>query len=98
MPTLLTGGTGFVGAHVARALLGQGTQVRALVRPTSRLDNLAGLPIETVCGDLTDLDSLRRAAAGCEVIFHCAADYRLAAPDPASLYRNNVEGTRNVLR
>jgi dihydroflavonol-4-reductase len=98
MTAFLTGGTGFIGAHVARALLARGERVRCLVRPTSRLDNLRGLPIETVEGDLRDLPSLRRAVGGCEVVFHCAADYRLFAPDPNELYRNNVDGTRNVLQ
>jgi dihydroflavonol-4-reductase len=98
MTALLTGGTGFIGAHVARALLERGEAVRCLVRPTSRLDNLEGLNVERAVGDVTDLDSLRRAAAGCDRIFHCAADYRLFATDPTELYRNNVDGTRNILR
>jgi dihydroflavonol-4-reductase len=98
MTALVTGGTGFIGAHVARALLARGEQVRCLVRPTSRLDNLSGLPVEIVEGDLTELPSLRRAVGGCAVIFHCAADYRLFALDPTELYRNNVDGTRNLLQ
>jgi dihydroflavonol-4-reductase len=96
--TLLTGGTGFIGAHVARALLARGESVRCLARPHSRLDNLAGLPVEVMRGDLTDLESLRRAVAGCEIVYHCAADYRLFALDPSELYRNNVDGTRNLLQ
>jgi dihydroflavonol-4-reductase len=98
MTTLVTGACGFVGAHVARALLAEGEEVRCLVRPSSNRANLAALPVETVEGDLTDLASVQRAAAGCEVIFHCAADYRLSAPDPSDLFRNNVDGTRNVLQ
>src|SRR5262245_45511065 len=98
MTVLLTGGTGFVGAHVARALVAEGETVRCLVRPTSRSENLAGLPVHRVAGDITDLASVRRAAAGCQVIYHCAADYRLYARDPRELYRNNVDGTRNVMQ
>jgi dihydroflavonol-4-reductase len=98
MTVLLTGGTGFVGAHVARALVEAGEPVRCLVRPTSRSANLAGLPVQCVAGDVTVLDTVRRAAAGCDTIFHCAADYRLFARDPSELYRNNVEGTRNVMQ
>ncbi|MFQ5678253.1 MAG: hopanoid-associated sugar epimerase [Gemmatimonadota bacterium] len=94
----LTGGTGFIGAHVARALLGRGAAVRCLVRPESRRDNLDGLGVEAVEGDLTDYRSLREAVEGCDAVFHCAADYRLWAPDPSELYRTNVQGTRNVLR
>jgi dihydroflavonol-4-reductase len=98
MTVLLTGGTGFVGAHVARALVDEGETVRCLVRPSSRSANLAGLPVQRVAGDLTDLRSLQRAAAGCDVVYHCAADYRLYARDPGELYRNNVDGTRNVMQ
>lgn len=102
MTVCLTGGTGFIGAHIARALVEEragegGGEVRCLVRAGSRVENLAGLAVERVVGDLTDPGSLRRAFAGCEVVYHCAADYRLYARDPAELHRHNVEGTRNVL-
>jgi dihydroflavonol-4-reductase len=94
---LLTGATGFVGSAVARALLREGWQVRALVRQNSNRRNLQGLEIETVAGDLNDRSSLDDAVAGCEALFHVAADYRLGASRPEELYRTNVEGTRNVL-
>jgi dihydroflavonol-4-reductase len=94
---LVTGATGFVGAAVARALLREGWQVRALVRAGADRRNLQGLEIETVPGDLIESASLARAAAGCLAVFHVAADYRLGARDPRELYRTNVEGTRNVL-
>jgi dihydroflavonol-4-reductase len=94
---LLTGGTGFVGSAVARALLREGWQVRALVRPNSNHRNLQGLEIETVAGDLNDRSSLDHAIAGCEALFHVSADYRLGVSRPEELYRTNVEGTRNVL-
>ena len=97
MKALVTGATGFVGAAVARALLDARWQVRALARKGSDRRNLQGLDVEVCEGDLNDVDSLLRAAEGCEGLFHVAADYRLGAPDPAQLYRANVEGTRNVL-
>jgi dihydroflavonol-4-reductase len=93
-PTLVTGATGFVGWHVAKALLEGGHRVRALVRPTSRLREL---DVETVPGDLRDPDSLLRAATGCGVVFHIAADYRLWSRHPQELYQSNVDGTRNML-
>jgi dihydroflavonol-4-reductase len=96
MRALLTGATGFVGAAVARALLQEGWQVRALVRPQADRRNLGTLELETLAGDLADGDSLERAARGCEALFHVAADYRLGARNPQELYRTNVEGTRNV--
>jgi dihydroflavonol-4-reductase len=93
----VTGGTGFVGAHVVRALLARGERVRCLVRPGSGRAALAGQDVELVEGDLGDPVLLRRALAGCRTLFHCAADYRLHVPDPEAMYRSNVEGTDNVL-
>jgi dihydroflavonol-4-reductase len=98
MRALVTGGTGFVGAAVARALLRAGWQVRALSRPGSDRRNLDPLALEVVVGDLGDPGSLESAAGGCEALFHVAADYRLGARDPAPLYRTNVEGTRAIMQ
>ncbi|MDB6087688.1 MAG: NAD-dependent epimerase/dehydratase family protein [Gammaproteobacteria bacterium] len=97
MRALVTGGTGFVGAAVARALLQAGWEVRTLVRKGSDRRNLRQLTVELVEGDLADNTSLARAVAECEALFHVAADYRLGARDPTELYRTNVEGTRNIL-
>jgi dihydroflavonol-4-reductase len=97
-PTLVTGGTGFLGAHIVRALLRRGERPRCLVRATSDRRNLASLPVEIVPGDLTDTASLQRATKGVASVFHCAADYRLFVRDPRETYASNVEGTRNVLR
>ncbi len=97
MRALVTGATGFVGAAVARALLREGWQVRALVRSGSDRGNLQHLALELAVGELSDRPSLDRALAGCGALFHVAADYRLGAPDPRQLYSTNVEGTRNIL-
>lgn len=93
-PTLVTGATGFIGWHVARLLVERGHRVRALVRPASKLRELHAEP---VTGDLRDAASLDRAVAGCGLVFHVAADYRLWARNPDELYGSNVEGTRNLL-
>jgi len=93
----VTGATGFLGAHVARTLAAQGADLCLLVRPTSDLRNLEGLRAERVTGDLRDPASLQRAIAGCDTVFHVAADYRLWVPDPEQMYGSNVEGTRNLL-
>ena len=93
-PVLVTGASGFLGWHVARLLLQRGDSVRALVRPGSRLRELDAEP---VTGDLRDPESLARAVAGCGLVFHAAADYRLWARDPRDLYRSNVDGTRHLL-
>lgn len=94
---LVTGATGFVGSRVTRRLVERGEAVRCLARSTSVLRNLAGLPLEIVHGDLNDPPSLDAAVAGCRVVYHVAADYRLWSRDPRELYRTNVEGTRSLL-
>jgi dihydroflavonol-4-reductase len=98
MKCFVTGATGFLGSHVARQLLAKGAELRLLVRHTSRLDNIADLPSERVVGDLRGIDSLRRGMAGCEFVFHVAADYRLWSLNHQELYESNVEGTRNILQ
>lgn len=92
----VTGGTGFVGANLIRHLLAAGYRVRALVRPHSRSDNLQGLPVEWVTGNLTDPD-LDRQMRGCRGLFHVAAHYSLWQKDRQALYQSNVLGTRNIL-
>jgi dihydroflavonol-4-reductase len=93
----LTGGSGFVGSHVARSLVQNGARVRCLVRPTSRTADLQAMGVALREGDVRDLQSLRAAMAGADAVFHCAADYRLEA-DPDELTSTNVEGTDNVMR
>src|SRR5438132_10983760 len=95
---LVTGATGFVGSAVARALLGAGHELRVLARPASDRRNLADLPVEIAEGSMEDGPSLARAVAGCRYLFHVAADYRLWVPDPAPMFRANVEGTRLLMR
>ena len=98
MKIFLTGATGFVGHHVARALVANGAKIRLLVRKTSNLKNLEGIKGETHIGDLADPESLRPALEGCDAVMHVAADYRLWIPNPASMYKANVDGTRELLR
>jgi len=97
MTVLVTGATGFVGAAVLRALLDAGQAVRALVRAGSDRRNLEGLEVEPVEGELGDAASLARAVAGCAGLYHVAADYRLWVPEPAAMYRANVDGTRALM-
>ncbi|HEU4369918.1 MAG TPA: hopanoid-associated sugar epimerase, partial [Methylomirabilota bacterium] len=94
---VVTGGTGFVGANVARALVAAGATVRVLARPGGDRRALAGVSVEIAEGDLLDPGSVRRAVAGAHTVYHVAADYRLWAREPATIYRANVEGTRAVL-
>ncbi len=97
MKSLVTGATGFVGSAVVRVLLNAGREVRVIVRPTSRRENLGDLDVEVCEGDLTDPTSLRAALNGCDQLFHVAADYRLWARDPQEIYRSNVDGTINIM-
>lgn len=94
---LVTGGTGFVGSHVARALTARGYQVRILRRKTSRLDAVTDIDCEHVIGDVNDPESLRSAMQGIDWVFHVAAVADYWRSDPARIYEVNVDGTRHVL-
>jgi dihydroflavonol-4-reductase len=97
MKAFVTGATGFVGSHVARALAEQGAELRLLMRPTSRTENIADLRAEVALGDLRDPETLRNTMTGCESVFHVAADYRIWVRDPDEMYRANVEGTKAII-
>jgi len=98
MKVFLTGATGFIGGHVARHFAEKGADLRLLIRRSSRTDNLEQLKAETVIGDLRDPESFRAAIAGCEIVAHVAADYRLWVRDPQAMHAANVNGTRDLLR
>lgn len=91
---LITGATGFLGGAMALALADAGARVRALARSTHKAERLRQRGIEVVPGDITDFESLQRAAAGCERVFHVAVSYGSLAQQRAA----NVEGTRLVAR
>jgi ornithine--oxo-acid transaminase len=93
---LVTGATGFIGSHLAERLVGEGYQVRCLVRPTSDTALLRGLDVELAVGDLTDARLLANAVADCRYVFHCGAMVSDWAT-PREVSRVNVEGTRNLL-
>ena len=98
MKVFLTGATGFVGGHVARAYADAGAELRLLTRSTSSLAGIEGIAAETVVGDLRRPEGLRSALGGCEILVHVAADYRLWVPEPKEMYAANVDGTRELLR
>jgi dihydroflavonol-4-reductase len=98
MKVFLTGSTGFVGSHVARACVGAGAELRLLTRSTSRLAAIEGLAAEVVVGDLRRPEELRTALRGCDALVHVAADYRLWVRDPDEMYAANVTGTRELLK
>jgi len=94
---LVTGATGFVGSAIVRRLLDNGEKVRVLARPKSDRRNLDGLSVDVAEGDLLKPETLVDAVAGCDGLFHVAADYRLWTRDPGAMFRANVEGTRQIL-
>jgi dihydroflavonol-4-reductase len=94
---LVTGGNGFVGCYVVRALVNRGDRVRVLLRAGADVRALEGVDCEHVIGDLRDPGAVAEAARGCEEIYNVAADYRLWVLDEAPMYATNVQGTQNVI-
>jgi dihydroflavonol-4-reductase len=94
---LVTGATGFVGAHVTRMLCSHSQNVRVLVRANSSRRAIEDLPVECIVGDLRDRLALEPALRGVRQVFHVAADYRLWAKNPNDIYESNVTGTRNLI-
>jgi dihydroflavonol-4-reductase len=97
MKLFITGATGFVGAHVARLAAQQGAGLRLLSRSTSNRNHLPA-NADVITGDLREPSTFASALRGCDALIHVAADYRLWVPDPAEMYKANVEGTRELLR
>jgi len=98
MKTLITGSTGFLGSAVLRELLDDGREVKVLVRKGTRTANIDGLDVEIAYGDLRDLESIRSALTGCDILYHVAAYYSLWDRDQQLIYEINVEGTRKILQ
>src|SRR6476659_5830083 len=94
---LVTGASGFIGSGVVRRLLARKQKVRCYVEPGAKLDNLAGLDVEIVTGDVNDREGIARALDGCDTLYHLAAIYAIWLRDPALMYRVNVEGSKTVL-
>ncbi|MGH9377352.1 MAG: hopanoid-associated sugar epimerase [Terriglobia bacterium] len=98
MISLVTGASGFVGSHVARFLAARGGEVRLLMRPSSDLRAIEGIPAERFSGDLRDPASLKAVLRGVDRVYHVAADYRLWSKTPKEIYESNVEGAHNLLQ
>ncbi|MBS3917433.1 MAG: NAD-dependent epimerase/dehydratase family protein [Deltaproteobacteria bacterium] len=98
LTALVTGGSGFIGGRLAERLATEeGVCVRAMVRNLKKAEQLRKFPLEIVQADLLDLDSLRDAVNGCDLVFHCAALVRETG-DRNAFFRTNVEGTENILK
>jgi dihydroflavonol-4-reductase len=96
-PVLVAGASGFVGSHIVRLLVQRGRKVRVLLRKTSSVAALAGLPVEIVYGDVLDPASLRSAMTGCATVFYSVVDPRFWLTDQTPIVRNNVEGLDNAM-
>jgi dihydroflavonol-4-reductase len=99
MRTFLTGGTGFIGGHVARQLRDRGDEVVALVRTPSKASDLSAIGCELAEGELSDAEALQRGVKGCDAAIHSAAMYKVGimSRDRPAMYAANVEGTHNVM-
>jgi dihydroflavonol-4-reductase len=97
MKVLVTGATGFIGGNVARELVKQGYDVKALIRKGNNLKAIQGLKLELIEGDLLDKLSLEKALNKCEALFHIAAMYTFWSRKPDLIYETNVVGTENIL-
>jgi dihydroflavonol-4-reductase len=95
--TLVTGGSGFIGSHVVRALAKRGDDLRLLARRSSKLDHMEGVEFERVAGDVTDRRAVDEAMQGVERVFHVAGRTSLRPADGEAVTRTNVIGTRTVL-
>ena len=98
MTKLVIGANGFLGSHVTRLLVGDGHDVRAMVRAGANTMGIDDLAVERFHGDIFDDDTLRAAMSGVEDVYYCVVDARGWLRDPAPLFRTNVEGTRNVVK
>lgn len=96
MATLVTGATGFLGSHITRRLVERGDEVRILLRKTSNTINIEGLDVEKVYGDVTDIESVRKAMDGCDTLYHAAGLVSFKQADYDKMEEVNVKGTNNV--
>ncbi|CAJ1586610.1 NAD-dependent epimerase/dehydratase family protein [[Mycobacterium] wendilense] len=98
-PKLVIGGNGFLGSHVVRHLVDEATdaEIRVTVRATANTAGIDDLDVTRFVGDIFDLDVIRAAMTGCDVVYYCVVDARAWLRDPSPLFRTNVDGLRGVL-
>jgi dihydroflavonol-4-reductase len=96
-PKLVVGANGFLGSHVARQLVADGHQVRAMVRAGANTRSIDDLELTRFYGDVFDTATVREAMDGVDDVYYCVVDTRAWLRDTSPLFRTNVEGLRNVL-
>ena len=94
---LVTGGCGFLGSAIVKEAVAAGASVRVLAVQGEARDNVDGLDVEVIEGDVTSVDDCKRAVSGVDTVFHTAAIYQDWAPDPSRMYDVNMRGTHYVL-
>lgn len=98
MKVLVTGATGFLGGWLVRRLLDEGCEVRIIKRGHSSLEEIEGLPLEVVSGDVTNVESLIQAAKGVDSVFHLAGLIAYSRAQRQAMERVNVGGTQNIIK
>lgn len=94
---LVTGGGGFLGSQIVRSLLERGVKVRVLALPDESTENLEGLDVEIMRGNILNVEDCAASVEGVDTVFHAAAIYKAWMPDPSLMYDVNIRGTYNVL-
>lgn len=97
MASLITGGTGFLGSHLARKLRDRGEDVKILLRRTSRTENIDDIYAERVYGDICEVDSVRNALRGCDTLYHVAGLVSTKKAVYKRMEEVNIGGSVNVL-
>lgn len=94
---LVTGGAGFLGSAVVRELIDKGVSVRVLALPEEPMDNLEGMEVDIVRGNVLSPEDAQKSLDGVDTLFHCAAIYKDYMADPTPMYQVNLRGTFNML-
>ena len=93
----MTGGTGFIGAHLINALISDGKHVHALVRTPAKAEPLPKRGLTIFKGDILDPQSIKEAMEGCEEVYHLGGNASIYEKDPTRYFTINVDGTKNVM-
>jgi len=98
MKSLVTGATGLIGSHVVRALLGNGHQIKAFVRSAANLGAIPANDLELCYGDIMNIDSLNKAMAGCDIVFHTAGSFSYWGYNKDTFVHEAQQGMQNVVQ
>ena len=97
MKVFLTGGTGFIGAHLINALLAKGYEVHTLARSPEKAKAIEKPGVKIFKGDILNTESILKAMEGCQQVYHLAGNASIYEKDPSRYFTINVDGTKNVM-